>query len=61
MSTNLVFTIVCGLIYLDEWSAYDGLNLLGIMFGILMCNGGIALITLKNAKVAKKNILRTKT
>ena len=58
MTSFLVFGIVCGLVFLDEWDLYNWSSGLGIFCGVLLCIAGIALIVLKNAKVAKKNVLR---
>ena len=57
MTSFLVFGIVCGLVFLDDWKEYNWGSGIGIFCGVLLCNFGIALIVLKNAKVAKKTVL----
>ena len=56
MTSFLVFGIVCGLIFFNEIASYTWGSGSGIMGGCLLCIAGIALIVLKNAKVAKKNV-----
>lgn len=58
MTSFLVFGIVCGFVFLDEWKLYSWLSGLGIFSGVSLCIAGITLIVLKNAKVAKKNARR---
>ena len=56
MTSFLVFGIVCGLIFFNEIESYTWGSGAGIFGGCLLCIAGIALIVLKNAKVAKKNV-----
>ena len=56
MTSFLVFGIVCGLIFFNEIESYTWGSGAGILGGCLLCIAGIALIVLKNAKVAKKNV-----
>ena len=56
MTANLVFGIVCGMVFLDEYAMYTWYGFIFVSLGIIMCIAGITVIVLKNNKVAKSEV-----
>ena len=56
MTAFLVFGIVCGMVFLDEWREYTWLGFFLVSLGSIMCMGGIAVVVLKNNNAAKSAV-----